>query len=478
MKSLPVHWSEGLFLQPHHFQAAERSWTETLQTSELWDHHYGYGVRRLELSADAIANYQFQVNVCHARMKDGTLVALDPGQGLDRLDLKEAFAREPVVRVYLAVPKLKIGTANVRGAMGRRPSPAMWKSCSRSRTRAPAATTRRSASACWTCGSCSPRRTWPATKSCRWPRSSGRRKHEAAPAIDDNYFPPMLAIDAWPPLGRDVVRAIYDIVGKKIEVLSEQVINRGISLVSQEPGDLDRLFMLNELNAAYSVLQVLAFAGGIHPVWAYTELCRLVGRLSLFSEQRRPPEIPHYDHDDLATIFHKIKDWIVLLLGRVRDYEYEQRFFIGEGKGMRVSLESKWLGSDWQWFIGVHYGNLSEQDCLALLRPGASNWKLGSSRQVDSLYQFGAEGLHMRPLSQAPRALPPRRDWLYFEVNRENTAWRDVLETQTLAMRLTDSLIVNRDKLPGERNIVVAAGGKHVNLQFALFAVPHPGTPK
>jgi len=66
MNSLPVHWSEGLFLQPHHFQAADRAWTESSQTSELWDHQYGYGVRRLELSQDAIANYQFQVNVCHA----------------------------------------------------------------------------------------------------------------------------------------------------------------------------------------------------------------------------------------------------------------------------------------------------------------------------------------------------------------------------------------------------------------------------
>ena len=164
----------------------------------------------------------------------------------------------------------------------------------------------------------------------------------------------MLAIDAWPPLGRDIVRAIYDIIGKKIEVLSEQVLNRGITLVSQEPGDLDRLFMLNELNASYAVLKVLAFAAGIHPLTAYAELCRLVGRLSIFGKERRCPDIPHYDHDDLATIFIKIKEWIVLLLGRIRDYEYEQRFFVGEGKGMRVSLESKWLGSDWQWFVGVH----------------------------------------------------------------------------------------------------------------------------
>ncbi len=474
MNSLPVHWSEGLFLQPQHFQAAERSWTETLQTSELWDHHYGHGVRRLELSADAIANYQFQVNVCHARMKDGTLVALDPGQELDRLDLKEAFAREAAVKVYLAVPKLKIGAANVRtdGQSTKSRYVEVVQSVQDESTGGSDQELRFRMLDARLMLSTQDMAGYEVLPLAQVQRAT---ENEAAPRIDDSYFPPMLAIDAWPPLGRDVVRAIYDILGKKIEVLSEQVINRGITLVSQEPGDLDRLFMLNELNASYSVLTVLAFAGGIHPITAYAELCRLVGRLSIFSSERRPPDIPRYDHDDLATIFHKIKDWIVLLLGRVRDYEYEQRFFVGEGKGMRVTLESKWLGSDWQWFIGVLYGNLSEQDCLALLRPGALNWKLGSSRQVDSLYQFGAEGLHIRPLSQAPRALPPRRDWLYFEVSRDNVAWRDVLETQTLAMRLTDSLIVNRDKLQGERNIVVTVGGKHVNLQFALFAVPHPG---
>ena len=59
-------------------------------------------------------------------------------------------------------------------------------------------------------------------------------EREAAPLVDAGYFPPMLACDAWPPLGRDIVRAIYDIIGKKIEVLSEQVINRSITLV--QPG--------------------------------------------------------------------------------------------------------------------------------------------------------------------------------------------------------------------------------------------------
>jgi len=56
MHNLPVHWSEGLFLRPHHFQAADRYWTEARETSEHWDHHYNYGVRKLELGEDAIAN--------------------------------------------------------------------------------------------------------------------------------------------------------------------------------------------------------------------------------------------------------------------------------------------------------------------------------------------------------------------------------------------------------------------------------------
>jgi type VI secretion system protein ImpJ len=470
MRNLPVHWSEGMFLRPHHFQAADRYWTEMLTTSEQWDNQYNYGLRKLELSREAIENFQVQVNVCHARMRDGSLISLDAGQELDRLDLKPAFASESVVRIYLAVPKLNMGGVNVATA--------------------PAGNSR-----------------YVETTSSPQDESSGGNDQEiqfralnvrlllstqdlagyevlpiaqvqragegaATPRLDADYIPPVLAIDAWPPLGRDIVRAIYDIIGKKVEVLTQQVVNRGITLTSQEPGDLDRLLMLAQLNEATATLAVLAFALGIHPLVAYVELCRIVGQLSIFGAERRTPEIPAYDHDDLARIFRYIKERIELLLGSIRDYEYEQRFFVGEGKGMRVSIESKWLGSDWQWFVGVLRGNLSEKECLALLSPGELDWKLGSARQVDALFEYGAEGLHMTPLAQAPRALPPSRDWIYYEVSRQGTSWKDVLDTQTLAMRLKDTLIVNRAELQGERKLVVSVRGKSVPLQFALFAVP------
>jgi type VI secretion system protein ImpJ len=472
MRNLPVHWSEGLFLRPQHFQAADRYWAEVLATGEQWDLHYNYGLRAIEISHEAIGNYQFQVNLCHARMKDGTLVALEPGQEMDRLDLKEAFEKESVVRVFLAVPKLKLGTTNV--AAGGDGSKARYGEVKQSvqdesfggndqELQFRMLNVRMLLSTQDTSG-------YEVLPIAQLERSGMK---EATPQIDDKYFPPVLAVDAWPPLGRDIVRAIYDLIGKKSEVLGEQIVNRGITLASQEPGDLDRLLMLSQLNIAYATLGVMAFAQGVHPLHGYTELCRIVGRLAIFGPNRRPPEIPKYDHDDLARIFRYIKEQIELLLESIRDYEYEQRFFVGEGKGMRVTLETKWLGADWQWFVGVMRGSLSEQECMALLSPGELDWKLGSARQVDSLFEYGAEGLHLTPLPQAPRALPPSREWVYYEVSRDNAPWKDVLQTQTLAMRLKDSLIVNRKELQGERKLVVSNRGKQVALQFALFAVPN-----
>jgi type VI secretion system protein ImpJ len=471
MRNLPVHWYEGLFLRPQHFQAAERYWTEVLHTSEHYDHHYQYGLRRFEFSAEAIGNYQFQVLACEARMRDGTLLSLDAGQQLDRLDLRPAFATESSVRVYVGVPKLVLGRDNV--------GPATSRGMHRFGEQKQAVQDEslggndqelefRALNARLLLGT-QELEGYEVLPIAQVQRASEK---EAAPQLDLRYIPPLLAVDAWPPLREGIVRAIYDRVGKKNEVLSEQVINRGIGLASQEPGDLERLLMLTELNQASGTLGAWAFAEGIHPLPAYVELCQLVGQLAIFGTQRRLPDLPRYDHDDLGRIFYHVKAQIELLLDTVRDYEYEQRFFVGESKGMRVAIEPKWLHADWQWFVGVQRGGLTDKECLALLSAGGLDWKLGSARQVDALFQYGAEGLQLTPLPQAPRALPPRGDWSYYEVSRQNAAWNDVLETQTLAMRLKDTLIANRDRLLGERKLAVALGDRQAELQFALFAVP------
>ena len=150
---------------------------------------------------------------------------------------------------------------------------------------------------------------------------------------------------------------------------------------------------------------------------------------------------------------------------------------------MRVVLEPEWLGSDWQWCVGVLRGqNLSEQECQDLLKePSKDNidrlaWKLGSTVEVDRLFAQGLPGITLNPLRSAPPALP-QRDWLYYEVNRNCAAWHSVQRTQTLAMRLRDKIINNRQQLQGQRELVVTLRGKQATLRFSLFALPIPANP-
>lgn len=272
---------------------------ETLGTSEHWDHQYNYGLRRIELSEESISNWQLQVNACHARMKDGSLVQLDAGQELDRIDLKAAFDRSDTVRAYLAVPRLKLGQRNVSRGEDGEPvryleATAILPDESEGGNDQEVQLRRLNVRLLLSTEDLSGYELLPIAEIQR----SG--ENESVPRLSSKYIPPLLAIDAWAGLGRDIVRAIYDLLGKKAEVLSQQVINRGISLVSQEPGDLDRLLMLLQLNTAIAALEVLAFAQGVHPLVAYVELCRIVGQLSIFGPSRRLPEIPHYDHDDLG----------------------------------------------------------------------------------------------------------------------------------------------------------------------------------
>jgi type VI secretion system protein ImpJ len=248
---------------------------------------------------------------------------------------------------------------------------------------------------------------------------------------------------------------------------------RNIGFAATDASDLNRMMMLVELNAAYATLAAMAFSGGVHPSTAYVQLCQIAGRLAIFSDQRRPDEIPPYDHEDLGRIFPLIRQRIEALIHGVREYEYQQRFFVGVGLGMQATLEASWFHADWQWYIGVNKGELTEKECRDLLMPGELDWKLGSSRPVEILFKRRAEGLQLRPIGRVVRALPNRPDWIYYEVvKREGSAWHDVQETQTLAMRFRDSLIVNRDRFQGNRSVVVQTRGRSAELQFALFAVP------
>ncbi|MDB4650602.1 type VI secretion system baseplate subunit TssK [Pirellulaceae bacterium] len=486
MQNLPVNWYEGLFLRPQHFQATERHLGEVLTKSSRFDNAYNYGIANIQFNKESLANHRFELLALQARMRDGTIIDFDQSQQPDGVDmsspetghaeltsdLKKGLEAERTVTVYLGVPKLKLGRVNVGEEQGADDTRFVTTVSAKQdegdgQSNQDIQFRQLNAKIVLSTENLSGLELLPLGRVSRVSES------ESLPRLDETFIPPLLSIDSWHGLSIDIFRSIYDVVGQKIETLSQQMINRGVGLESREPGDAARVLMLNELNSVYARLSIMAFARGIHPLHAYMELCEVVGKLSIFSEARRVMELLPYDHDDLYRIFSDIRLKIEGLLNSVANYEYEQRFFVGVGMGMQVTLEPKWFNSNWQWYIGVKQTELSEQECRDLLSAGQLDWKLGSARQVEFLFKQRASGLQIVHVNRAIGALPHRHEWLYYEVPRqESPAWKDVQATQTLAMRLKDSLILNSERLQGEQTLIVSAFGRKVPLQIALFAIP------
>ena len=117
MTTRAVHWHEGMFIRPQHFQTAQRYWAHLVDRSGKWDVHYNWGLRSVELDPDALGNYRGRVRSLKARLRDGTLVAIPEDGLLPEIDLKDAFLDGSTATLFLAIPVLHLGRVLSEGTM-------------------------------------------------------------------------------------------------------------------------------------------------------------------------------------------------------------------------------------------------------------------------------------------------------------------------------------------------------------------------
>jgi type VI secretion system protein ImpJ len=294
---------------------------------------------------------------------------------------------------------------------------------------------------------------------------------DGPPRLDKNYIPPILACDAWDALRVHILQNIFERIGMKIELLAGLVEARGIAVDSHVAGDALIIGQLRALNEAYALLGGLVFARGIHPLQTYLELCRLVGQLAIFSPERRPPKLREYDHDDLGGCFYSVKQYLDGLLDVVHEPDYKMRPFEGAGLRIQVPLEAAWLEPTWQMFVGVK-STLSPEECVNLVTTsGQLGMKIGSSDRVDAIYRQGSAGLRFTHVAKPPKALPIVHGLIYFQVSRDAQPdeWRNVQKSLTLAARLNETRI--EGNIEGAKELTVRINGKTTKVQFALYVV-------
>jgi type VI secretion system protein ImpJ len=459
-----------MFLRPHHLQAAQRYAIQDNQLNAKWDLHYNWGLRTIELDIDALANHRLLVHSLQARLRDGTLVSISDDGSLPSRELRSVLESSTTVTVYLAVPMLRLGkdnvSANGAGDAGRflltteevedenkpgNPQPLQMRQLN----------LRFLVSGEDQAG-------YEVMEIARVEKSMDA---DATPQLDAAFIPPILACDAWKVLRVDILRSIYERIGKKIDLLAGQVLSRGISIGSQASGDALIVGQLDALNQAYALLGVLVNAKGIHPLHAYLELCRLVGQLAIFGESRRPPDLPPYDHDDLGGCFYRVKHELDDLLNRIIEPDWKQRPFEGIGKRMQVPLELTWLEPSWQMFVGVK-SPLIPEDCVKLLtKAGQLDMKIGSGATVDKIFERGQMGLKFTHSPLPPRSLPSIQGLTYFQVSRDSQLdeWKNVQSELTLAVRLNENRIDG--SIERQRTLKIRSAGQNIPLEFTLYVV-------
>jgi type VI secretion system protein ImpJ len=474
MTSRAVHWHEGMFLRPHHFQASHRYLVDLARRNDHWDVHYNWGLRSIDIDAEALANHRLVIHSLEARMRDGTPIVVPADGVLPMVDLRRAMqakeTREFVV--YLAVPTLYLGRRNLA------PEPnAEFRYYQESLEREdendggnPQAIPVRALNFQLLVGTQS-QTGYEALPIARLEKNA---QADGGPQLDLAFIPPVLSCDAWKPLADGILHALYERLDKKIDWLVQQMTLQGITFDRQAPGDALVLKQLQQLNEAVSVLGVLISAPGIHPLNAYLELSRIVGQLAIFGATRRPPELAKYNHDDLGPCFAALRQHLDAQLDIVVEPEYKERPFIGAGSRMQVGLEPSWLEPSWQMFIGVQSSLEPAQSVALLTKAGQLDMKLGSSDRVEELYRQGAAGLRFSAETLPPQMLPKVPGQVYFRVaaDTKNPEWLNVKKSLTLALRLNENLIVG--SIQNQRRLTVKAAGKNVSMQFSLYLLPQP----
>src|SRR6478672_6449640 len=111
--SVKIHWQEGLFLQPHHFQRMQKSLGDEIASERRLAWPYPYGLIEARLSRDELENKRVRFDKLRAIMPSGLEVNYPVAAELPSLDIAQAFSKgDGSFTVSLGVPLWQTSRAN------------------------------------------------------------------------------------------------------------------------------------------------------------------------------------------------------------------------------------------------------------------------------------------------------------------------------------------------------------------------------
>ncbi|MCP4248304.1 MAG: type VI secretion system baseplate subunit TssK [bacterium] len=420
-----VHWSEGMFLRPHHLQAGQR-WMETVVRAGLEaTRPYAWGYTDLEVATEPLENFTLRLDSCAVRLKDGTWVRIPDNTQVGPLNFQDQFeAAGGTLDVYLGIPQMQAVRANSvsleqpeqsDGTPRYEPHAAMRRD-ENSGANPQMVYVRHMRGRLFAEGE-----DMTGYDTVRIGTIKRSDRPGAVPELDPLGAGPLLSLQADAGLSA-LVTSLSDQIEAKDEVLAKEAREHRMSFMDGVAANSEHLLKLHVLNEARAQIKSIMQCPTLHPFDVFTALSRLIGHLSVFHDDLVPGAIPIYDHDHPGLCFERLRARIVVLLEAMRPMAYIERRFARKKdarnrEGLEVEVDRRWIDENLELFVGLMAEDMEINELERHIY-GRLNLKLASPTRAPRIANIAVRGLRLEIKSVPAGTLPRRVGLHYFKVNK------------------------------------------------------------
>lgn len=428
-----VVWTEGMFLTPHHFHQWDR-YHESLLNQRFGDlNPFGWGVTRLEIDLDAIANGTVSLVSFHAVMPDGLMIRIPD----------EDLAPETRMITDLFPPSLDHLDLFLGISVERPDAP----NCQLTDTK-PSRPTRYRLDYVkvqdHNTGE-NPKEVPVARKNLRIFCTGEEmadavvikigeliRNPSGAIALRESFIPPLAVISASSYLMK-LIRGLLEVmIGKAASLAGVQR-----AMIEGTTGDIPKFLLLSALNGATPLLSHISQSGKVHPEVLYSILARLAGELATFTTEFQAKDVPLYQHLDLSRTFREFDLRIRRMIENVTPNRYVSI-------PLSVSRENIWSGSisdekliaSSQFFLAAS-GEMAEEQIREMV---PRRVKTGALSELDLIVSTAMPGVRLQHSPRPPATLPVKKGQEYFRLENSGEFWNSITKSMTVAFYLPSDM--------------------------------------
>lgn len=430
-----VHWHEGLFLQPHHFQHLQRQLVVGAAGERRLSMSFPYGVVEASLSGDALENMLVRFDRLRVIMPSGLMVNFPDNTDLPALDIKRRFSGgSGSFTVCLAVPLWYATRGNTIERTGEddwrvkrlyRVAEVEKPDENTGENLRPMQVRRVNARLLFDDDDLADIEVLPLL---RITHATG--EDIGMPKQDPKFIPPCFALKGSPTL-RDLVRDLAYQVDATRKELVVQITQGGFSVETMRGHQFEQMLRLRTINRFSARLPSLVAASATTPFEMYLELRELLGELAALQPDRDQFEVGGYDHDNPAVVFNELSGKIrALLSGGVRR-TFMEVSFTKEGDSQFATLSDEQLTLPNEYFLGINTREDPRE--LAKLVEDGNRFKLMAKSMVDQRIF----GIKLSEERHPPLELPASSSLRYFRLLRPESKrmWEKILQEKEIGIR-------------------------------------------